>query len=146
MSLPLKTKQHLSRAKTCFKQNIMNYPCVHFASFEYKICRCTSFFIHKRKKLFIQMGLNWKNVVHLQLTQPVQSQNLSLATGGQRSGQVEDIDGIGAEKTSCKVGFGKGVYERYYSVGSNFAHLKPYTEVMQRNVCVGDLYPCWCYS
>ena len=27
---------------------------------------------------------------------------------------------------------GKGVYGRYHSVHSNFAHLKPVTEVMQR--------------
>ena len=54
--------------------------------------------------------------------------------------------GIGAEKTSCKDGFGEGVYERYRSVYSNFAHLNHVTEVMQRNAYVGGLYPCCGYN
>ena len=45
---------------------------------------------------------------------------------------------------SCKAGLRKGVYERYCSVLSNLANLKPCTEVMQRNVCVGELYPSGC--
>ena len=45
---------------------------------------------------------------------------------------------------SCKAGLRKGVYERYCSVLSNFAPLKSVTEVMQRNVCVGELYPSGC--
>ena len=45
-------------------------------------------------------------------------------------------------KTICKDGFGKGVYGRYCSVISNFVTLNRVTEVMQRNVYVGALYPC----
>jgi len=47
--------------------------------------------------------------------------------------KVKDIDGI-LRPTMSFVGQteGKGVYERYHSVHSNFAHLKPVTEVMQR--------------
>ena len=54
-----------------------------------------------------------------------------------RAGQ--DIDGIEATAV-CRARLWKDVYGRYLSVSSNFANLKPYTEIMQRGVCVGVLY------
>ena len=47
--------------------------------------------------------------------------------------ESQDIDGI-LRPTMPFVGQakGKGVYERYHSVHSNFAHLNHFTEVMQQ--------------
>lgn len=43
----------------------------------------------------------------------------------------QDIDG-NLRLTLTRWAEGKGVYRRYHSVSSNFATLKPYTEIMQR--------------
>jgi hypothetical protein len=74
--------------------------------------------------------------VSLQSTKPV--------TRG-RAGQ--NIDGI-HRPTMPFVGQadGKGVYERYHSVSSNFANLNSYTgDNATVSVCVGGLYPNNCY-
>lgn len=55
-----------------------------------------------------------------------------------------NIDGMDVF-SRCRARLRKGVYGRYCSVLSNFATLKSVTEVMQRNVCVGELYPDMCY-
>ena len=39
-----------------------------------------------------------------------------LGQGQKNRACRKTLEGIGAEKTSCKGGFGKGVYECYYSV------------------------------
>ena len=58
------------------------------------------------------------------------------------AGRVKDIDGI-LMPTKPFVGLakGEGRFRTLLSVLSNFANLILYTEVMQRDVYVGVLYP-----
>ena len=83
-----------------------------------------------RANIFLHFVLSVQIIaVYLQVTQ--------LAFVGLVGHNIDGMDVF----SRCRARLRKGVYGRYCSVTSNFATLNPNTEVMQRNVCVGGLYP-----
>ena len=66
---------------------------------------------------------------------------------GVKSLRVKNLNGILRLSTPfVRTAKGKGRFRTLLSVTSNFAHLKLPTEVMQRSVCEGELYPSQCYN